>query len=170
MLKIHVSIGVVIFLTGALQCYGQERNEAATVVDEKSSGSPPVTVRLPKDITLESSAGVVVLPHDVHVRDKKLKCARCHHQIHAEDLDTPHAEYLESSLVNCQICHNTNPDDGSSYYKCSGCHHAEPENAVDETISSKVVIHQSCWKCHRSGTGAKASKGCSYCHEKEEEK
>jgi hypothetical protein len=168
MLKIHVSIGVVIFLTGALQCYGQERNEAETVVDEKSSGSPPVTVRLPKDITLESSAGVVVLPHDVHVRDKKLKCARCHHQIHAEDLDTPHAEYLESSLVNCQICHNTNPENSNKYYKCSLCHPSEPADISDETLSSKVVIHKSCWECHDAGTGVEASRGCSNCHTKNE--
>ena len=157
--KFHVWMGVILLLAVALQCYGQ---------DTKPAGSPPVTVELPKDITLESAAGEVVLPHDVHVKDKKLKCPMCHHQIHAGDLDTPHPDYLDSSLSSCQTCHNTNPENSKKYYKCSLCHHSEPADISDETLSSKVVIHKSCWKCHEAGTGVEASRGCSNCHTKKD--
>jgi hypothetical protein len=120
---------------------------------------------LPDVIYFESAIGDVEFPHTRH---QKMRCKRCHHQIHARELDTPHDEYLEVSWIQCGMCHEKDSEFSDTYYKCSGCHHAEPESIVDETISSKVVIHQSCWKCHKSGTGVKASKGCSYCHEQQE--
>lgn len=120
---------------------------------------------LPDMIVFESATGDVHFPHTRH---QKMRCSKCHHQIHARELETPHKDYLTVSWIQCQSCHEEDSEFGDTYFKCSGCHHAEPESIVDETISSKVVIHKSCWKCHRSGTGVKASKGCSYCHAQEE--
>ena len=120
---------------------------------------------MPDVIVFESALGDVHFPHKRH---QKMRCNRCHHQIHARELDTPHEEYFEASWIKCQNCHESNSQFGDGYFKCSGCHHADPESIIDETISSKVVIHESCWKCHKSGTGVTASEGCSYCHKQQE--
>ncbi len=168
MLKFCVSMGVLFFLTFSLLVYAQEVEQTGTVPEEVTSDSPAAIPDLPDEITIKSSLGNVVLPHDVHVRNVKLKCKLCHHQIHAQELDTPHPDYLTSSLINCQTCHSTNSETRKKYYKCSKCHHSDPDNISDETLSSKVVIHKSCWKCHEPGTGVEASKGCSDCHMKEE--
>ena len=122
--------------------------------------SPP-----PDEIRFESSIGDVVFPHKTHL---KMRCNRCHHQIHADPLETPHPDYLESSWIKCGDCHEENPEFSKKYYKCDDCHHAEVDNIADETLSAKVVVHQSCWTCHKTSTGADASKRCSYCHVKEE--
>jgi len=167
MLKFHVSIGVLFFLVFSLFCHAQEVAQTEIVPGNVPADSPAIVPGLPDEITIESSAGNVVLPHDVHVKDKKLKCVVCHHQIHAAELDTPHPDYLTSSLINCQTCHGTNSETRKKYYKCSKCHHSDPDNISDETLSSKVVIHKSCWNCHEAGTGAEASAGCSNCHVKE---
>ena len=45
----------------------------------------------------QSSVGEVHFPHRAHV---KQKCVTCHHQIHAEALDTPHDDYLDSSWIH----------------------------------------------------------------------
>jgi len=158
MLKFHVSMGVLLLLTFSLPCYSQEVEQAGT------DAGPDV----PDKVTIESSLGAVLLPHKVHVKDVKLKCNVCHHQIHATELDTPHPDYLASSRVSCQTCHETNSETRKKYYKCSHCHHSETDDIADETLSSKVVVHKSCWKCHETGTGVEASKGCSDCHLKEE--
>lgn len=130
---------------------------------EAESGGTPVP---PDEIRYESSVGTVLFPHDRHVR---MRCTRCHHQIHADVLDTPHEGYLDASRINCGTCHDGNAERTRSDYRCSACHHAEPRSIADETLSSKVVLHQSCWKCHKTGTGAKASAGCGECHLKEAE-
>ena len=168
MLKFHVSMGVLIFLALSPFAHAQEVQQTGTVPEEAPSDSPAVVSDLPDEITMESSVGRVVLPHDIHVKDKKLKCVVCHHQIHAAELDTPHPDYLDSSGSNCQTCHGTNSETRKKYYKCSKCHHSDPDDISDETLSSKVVIHESCWNCHEQGTGAEASKGCSDCHIKDE--
>lgn len=165
MLKMYVSMGVLLFLTFSLLVYAQEEKQTGTVPVEVLSDSPAAIPEIPDEITIESSVGNVLFPHKVHMR---FGCKACHHQIHAMELDTPHPDYLESSGVNCQDCHDTDSDTTRNNYKCSDCHHSEPENISDETLSSKVVIHKSCWKCHKSGTGVKASEGCSTCHLKEE--
>ena len=123
-------------------------------------------LKIPDEILFESSVGDVFFSHKLHIKDLELECAECHHQIHAVDLDTPHPDYLTSSWTRCNTCHVTNSDRSNQYYKCSDCHHSEPSNLADETLSSKVVVHKSCWKCHESGTGVKASTGCSDCHVK----
>lgn len=113
----------------------------------------------------ESSVGDVQFPHKMHL---KMRCNKCHHQIQAAVLETPHQDYLESSWIRCKTCHIENPDSGSRYFKCGQCHHSELENIADETLSAKVVVHKSCWKCHRTSTGVGASKSCSDCHIKQE--
>jgi hypothetical protein len=120
-----------------------------------------------QEILIESSVGYVIFPHDFHVTGVKMECVECHHQIHAVELDTPHPEYLTSSWINCDACHSPESVASKAYYKCSACHHTNPENIADETLSSKVVVHKSCWKCHQTGTGVEASGGCVDCHIKD---
>jgi hypothetical protein len=138
----------------------QEETQAAATAPEESAAAKPRRPRLPDIITFESSVGHVDFPHKVH---QKMGCQKCHHQIHAKDLDTPHEAYLTYSWVSCRDCHNEAEYD-STYYGCDKCHHSNLENIADETLNAKVVVHKSCWKCHLSGTGAEASKRCHFCH------
>jgi hypothetical protein len=147
MCRTLVAIGALLLL--AFSCHAQEGD------------APPAVPVPPATITFESSVGDVRFPHDVHM---KFGCAACHHQIRASELVTPHPQYLESAMINCEICHNAGEAARNPYYKCADCHHSVPENIADETLSSKVVIHKSCWKCHQSGTGVAASGGCGDCH------
>ena len=121
-----------------------------------------------QEILIESSVGYVIIPHDFHVTGVKMECVECHHQIHAVELDTPHPDYLTSSWINCQSCHNPKSETDQIYYQCGECHHTDTNNIADETLSSKVVVHKSCWKCHDTKTGVDASQGCVDCHVKEE--
>lgn len=143
----------------------QDSAQAGTVQYSALSTEPAGDPRPPDEIRYESSVGDVLFPHKLHV---KMRCTRCHHQIHAAELNTPHEDYLDSSWINCRTCHDGNLVAGTDHYRCSGCHHSEPENIADETLSSKVVVHKSCWKCHKTGTGVKASAGCADCHVREE--
>ncbi len=165
MLKLFVSIGILFFLTFSLSVVAQETKQTGRSPVEIPSDSPAAIPDIPDEITIESSVGNVLFPHKVHMR---FGCKACHHQIHAKELDTPHPDYLTSSWINCQDCHDAGSKTTRNNYKCSECHHSEPENIADETLSSKVVVHKSCWKCHKSGTGVKASEGCSTCHVKQE--
>lgn len=165
MLKVFVSIGILFFLTFSLSVVAQETKQTGRSPVEIPSDSPAAIPDIPDEITIESSVGNVLFPHKVHMR---FGCKACHHQIHAKELDTPHPDYLTSSWINCQDCHDAGSKTTRNNYKCSECHHSEPENIADETLSSKVVVHKSCWKCHKSGTGVKASEGCSTCHVKQE--
>ena len=118
----------------------------------------------PSERAFPSSVGEVVFHHEMHTRDLSIKCAECHHQINAKQLNTPHPDYLKSSWINCAICHNEAEKLKQKAYSCSACHHAKPVNIADETLSTKVVIHKQCWRCHQVGTGKDASKGCEKCH------
>ncbi len=164
----NVSIGVIFLLALSPVCDAQEVQNAGADPVEAVSETPVATPAIPGEITFESAVGNVLFPHNLHVDEVKLGCIACHHQIQAMELETPHPEYLTSSWVTCQSCHKTIPGPASEYYKCSDCHHSDPDDIADETLSSKVVIHKSCWKCHKSGTGVKAIEGCSTCHVKEE--
>jgi hypothetical protein len=126
----------------------------------------PAPTMPPSEVIFESSVGDVHFPHDRHL---KLGCAQCHHQIKAGPLKTPHPGYMDSSWIQCETCHSEEATNGGAYYKCGKCHHDEPDNIADETLSSKVVTHKSCWKCHQSGTGPEASEGCGECHEKNQD-
>ncbi len=163
--KFNISFSLLLLIAFSLSCYAQDAPQTETGQVEVPGDTPPAIPVMPDAVTYESSVGKVLFPHSMHL---KFGCTACHHQIHAKELDTPHPDYLTSSWINCQGCHDTSSNTASNYYKCSDCHHTDPENISDETLSSKVVIHQSCWKCHKSGTGAQASEGCSDCHMKDE--
>ncbi len=136
--------------------------------NEAQPNAPPSKPGVPDEIIFESSVGKVLFPHRAHVEEVKMECAECHHQIHAMELATPHPDYLTSSWISCQICHNPDTATGTKYYKCRDCHQSDPNNIADETLSSKVVTHKNCWACHESGIGAEASRGCVDCHVKEQ--
>lgn len=152
--KVITRIGALLSLALPLFCFSQQAGTGSS----RPSPGPPTTV------VFDSSVGNVTFPHQLHL---KFGCAACHHQIHAGDLETPHPDYLDSSWISCEICHDASAAAGSPYYKCSECHHSEPTDIADETLSAKVVTHKSCWKCHASGTGVEASAGCGDCHVKE---
>ena len=143
----------------------QDPAQAEAAPADASPSPPPRRPKLPGNIIFESSLGNVVFPHKVHQR---MGCQKCHHQIHAKDLITPHDEYLTYSWVNCRDCHDEEQNH-STYYGCAKCHHSNLENIADETLNAKVVVHKSCWKCHLSGTGVEASARCGYCHVKDEQ-
>ena len=126
--------------------------------------TPANSSDMPGEIVFTSSVGNVLFPHDVHVKDLEVECAECHHEIHAAGLDTPHPDYMTSSWSSCETCHGTNSETSQKYSKCSVCHNTDSDNIANETLSSKVVVHKSCWKCHESGTGVTASVGCKDCH------
>jgi hypothetical protein len=165
MCKFCVFVGMLAVLTLALPGYAQEPGQAGTDQQKAPADLPAARPKMPNVITFESSVGNVHFPHKVH---QKMGCKNCHHQIHAKDLITPHDEYLGYSWVSCKDCHNPGYETDGSYYGCAACHHSNLENIADETLNAKVVVHKSCWKCHESGTGAKASKECSFCHVKEQ--
>lgn len=143
----------------------QEPGQVEAGQRETSTESPARRPKLPKDITFESALGNVVFPHRVH---RKMGCQKCHHQIRAQDLVTPHEAYLSHSWVTCHDCHSES-ETTTTYYGCARCHHSNLENIADETLSSKVVLHKNCWKCHLSGTGAEASARCGFCHSEGQE-
>lgn len=122
------------------------------------------TMALPSERVFPSTVGEVVFHHEMHTKDLAIKCVACHHQINAQQLTTPHPDYFKSSWINCAICHNASGKVKQSAYSCSACHQANPGNIADETLSTKVVIHQQCWKCHQTGKGKEASTGCEKCH------
>jgi hypothetical protein len=155
----------LLLILGFAQGLAEETAEPEAEAQAEPSAAPARRPKMPNVITFESSVGEVHFPHRVH---QKMGCQRCHHQIHAKDLVTPHEAYLTYSWVNCQDCHNPESETNSSYYGCAKCHHSNLENIADETLNAKVVVHKSCWKCHLSGTGAEASARCSFCHVREE--
>lgn len=119
---------------------------------------------IPSEIVIPSSVGEVIFRHQMHIKDFAIKCTECHHQIDAKALKTPHPDYLKSSWINCRVCHDGTGKIKQNAYTCSECHQSNPINIADETLSSKVVIHKQCWKCHPVSTGEEASKSCEKCH------
>jgi hypothetical protein len=107
--------------------------------------------------------GDVRFPHELHYDTLELECESCHHETQAPDLKIPHQEYFEDFWINCAICHRENAA-ASGPMACSQCHHGSPTDMADETLSAKVVIHQSCWECHEVGSGSEASRSCPTCH------
>ena len=114
------------------------------------------------ELVFPSSVGEVVFPHKVHFNDMEIACESCHHETNARMLDIPHREYFADFWIDCTTCHHPS-DQPRRAMSCSACHHC-PVHCADETLSSKVVIHQSCWGCHEIGVGAEASSSCVTCH------
>jgi hypothetical protein len=122
---------------------------------------------LADEIVFASSLGEVRFDHRFHAEELGVACGACHHDTLAEDLDTPHPEYLVDFWLDCSICHRSAEDAGRPQ-ACSVCHDGSPVSIADQTLSSKVVIHRSCWGCHEVGTGVEASGACSTCHQQPE--
>jgi Zn finger protein HypA/HybF involved in hydrogenase expression len=139
---------------------------AASVIVFVAASSPSIAdgVEIPAERTFPSSVGEVVFHHQMHLKDLGIKCVECHHQINAKKLNTPHPDYFKASSIKCEICHDETEKIKQKAYVCSECHRTNPINIADETLSAKVVVHKSCWKCHAVGTGTEASKGCEKCH------
>lgn len=119
---------------------------------------------IPEVITSASSAGEVTFPHRLHYEDFEVECKTCHHEINASKLKFPHKDYFDDFWIDCKICHHESGKVTLQAQPCSKCHHSRPTDIADETLSSKVVIHKSCWECHEIGTGGEATTNCKLCH------
>lgn len=113
-------------------------------------------------LVFPSEVGTVTFPHRAHFDDMGIACETCHHEVDAKKLRLPHPEYFADFWIDCQTCHHTS-DAPRPAQACQRCHH-RPTDSADETLSPKVVVHESCWTCHESGTGVEASRGCPTCH------
>jgi hypothetical protein len=178
MLKHVIILGILLIIVSAIFYFPNKEIKAnANILFNSNSSivSPVVintnanfdTTKTPIDITIPSSIGKVVFPHEMHIKDMEIECVRCHHQIKATELRIPHPEYFRSSWINCNMCHKDSDSKKKKIYSCSECHRAYPRNIADETLSSKVVVHQKCWECHEVGTGKGASENCKTCHSRE---
>ena len=136
----------------------------ALVVRANADGEP-CALEAPAEIAFDSSLGTVHVPHQAHV-DMELPCEDCHHETLASSLAMPHPAYFEDFWIECETCHHAAAQPGCPQ-QCSACHHGSPATIADETLSSKVVVHQSCWECHPVGTGSEASRSCGFCHQSE---
>jgi hypothetical protein len=126
---------------------------------------------VPAVLTSSATFGEVEFPHGMHVDDLGLACADCHHETNATRLKMPHADYFDDFWIDCRICHLEEDEEVSRAPRsCATCHHEAPSNIADQTLSSKVVIHKSCWGCHELGTGREASRNCGFCHKGRKEK
>ena len=129
-----------------------------------SSASSVPDSEIPAVIVSPSCAGDVQFPHQMHFDDMGIPCEDCHHEVNATKLDMPHGDYFDDFWIDCSSCHGESGTPSTSQ-ACSTCHHTDPTGIADETLSSKVVIHKSCWTCHEMSTGAEASAVCSSCHQ-----
>lgn len=120
---------------------------------EKDPGGVPETIEL----------GDVSFPHQFHFDALGVACRDCHHETQAGKLEIPHPEYFEDLWIDCKTCHHESRPTTAPQL-CSSCHHDTPFDIADETLSSKVVVHRSCWKCHDVGKGKEASTSCRTCH------
>jgi hypothetical protein len=136
----------------------------AVLAAEAEAQEQGATSEIPSSITWPSSVGEVVFPHGLHAEEFEFPCQDCHHETHAATLDIPHADYFDDFWIDCKACHG-NAASPTRPQSCSNCHHPSPVTIADETLSSKVVIHESCWQCHEIGTGSEATQGCGFCHQ-----
>lgn len=121
---------------------------------------------IPETIEFRSEIGSVEFPHRAHAEDFGVECVECHHETNAAPLELPHPHYFEDGWKECRKCHHESGS-GAQARSCSACHPDAPFSVADETLSSKVVIHRSCWTCHETGRGAEASSQCGSCHRRD---
>ncbi len=136
---------------------------ALAVIASAETARPPADSSPIGDIVSPSTIGEVIFPHSLHTEELGFDCSDCHHETDATRLRMPHEEYFEDFWIECEACHREN-DSPSAPRSCADCHHSSPASTADETLSAKVVIHQSCWECHEGGTGVEASRSCGFCH------
>lgn len=117
---------------------------------------------IPDHIVSPASVGEVDFPHRSHVEDYGFDCVECHHETRAAALATPHPQYLQDSAVECAACHGAATPLAAR--SCSACHGATVATIASDSLSAKVAVHRTCWRCHESSTGADASASCSLCH------
>jgi len=120
----------------------------------------------PVQIVSPSSVGEVVFPHQKHFEELGIACVDCHHETSAAVLNMPHPQYFEDFWLDCQVCHREAGAPLASL-SCSSCHPGSPTSVADQTLSAKVAIHRSCWRCHDTGTGESATASCARCHDRE---
>ena len=126
------------------------------------AGAAPAQEMMPDRIASPASIGEVDFPHRAHVEDYGFDCVECHHETRAAALVTPHPQYLRDESVDCGTCHDQSaPLEARS---CSACHGARIATVAEDSLSAKVAIHQTCWRCHEPATGAAASASCTLCH------
>lgn len=123
-----------------------------------------LSASVPEVIVSPAPVGTVEFAHQMHVEDLEIPCADCHHETNAAKLQMPHEDYLEDFWMDCTTCHHES-ESPACPQTCSACHHSAPHTIADETMSAKVVIHQSCWTCHEVATGPDASRNCVFCHQ-----
>ena len=129
----------------------------------QAGGESNCLAMMPEEAELVATPGAVLFPHQLHV-DLEISCQECHHETLASELQMPHPEYFVDFWIECATCHRSGST-ASCPQKCSVCHHSSPTHIADETLSSKVVLHQGCWDCHPVGTGPEASQSCENCHQ-----
>ena len=129
----------------------------STQTPSDQGGSPQATTR-------PQILGAADFPHDLHALDMEIDCTDCHHETNAKALVSPHPQSLETASAECRGCHRRS-DKEQEPAPCSLCHPETPAHIADETLSSKVVIHEVCWRCHETGRGQAASRNCVRCHQ-----
>jgi hypothetical protein len=145
----------------ALACIILSGPTAAVSEDPATEASCPDPA--PSEVVFPATAGVVRFPHLLH-EEMDIPCESCHHATHVGELTMPHPEYFADFWIRCETCHRARGQ-SSCPQTCSSCHQSSPSSMADETLSSKVVIHQACWECHPAGTGSEASNSCGFCHQ-----
>jgi len=174
MKKCWVISGVSFFLIIATICLAAKKNlkeEIAQVTQivllgegKDAASRQQKKDRIPAIINSPSTAGEVSFPHQEHFEEFEFECETCHHETNATELKFPHEDYFNDFWIDCTICHHKGGTTILVAQACSKCHHDSPANIADETLSSKVVIHKSCWECHEVDKGQEASRNCKFCH------
>ena len=119
---------------------------------------------VPEEVIFASAVGTVTFPHLLH-QEMEIPCEDCHHETLAEELSMPHPEYFADFWIQCVTCHRTGLR-ANCAQQCSTCHHSSPSTVADESLSTKVVIHQACWECHPVGRASEATGSCRTCHQR----
>ncbi len=131
---------------------------AGAVTSEGRSAPPSVAARS------ASMMGDVIFDHEEHADEMEIECVECHHETTAAPLDYPHEQYFHDLWIDCDACHRESGAAEHGPQSCHDCHDTKARDIADERLSSKVILHQTCWKCHEVETGAEASESCQMCH------
>lgn len=137
--------------------------EATASASQEGGIEPGCAEPAPTEVVFNSTSGAVTFPHLLH-EEMGIPCEDCHHDTLAGPLTMPHPEYFEDFWIQCATCHRASSQP-SCPQRCASCHHSSPSTVADESLSTKVVIHQSCWECHPTGAGSEASDNCGICHQ-----